>query len=72
MEVYVLWHEYETEEFEDSKMIGVYSTRERAQEAIERLKTQPGFIDYPDGFVIDPYTLDKDEWTEGFITVTYD
>jgi hypothetical protein len=72
MDVYVLQHEYETEEYEDSKFIGVYSTFEQAQAAIERLKVMPGFVDYPDGLVIDPYTLDEDHWKEGFVTVSYD
>src|ERR1051325_8199517 len=70
MEVYVLHHVYKRDESEESKMLGVYSTRERAEEAIERLKVQPGFVDYPTGFEIDPYNLDEDEWEEGFVTVT--
>ncbi len=28
-----------------------------------------GFVDHPDGFQIDRYDLDVDNWTEGFITV---
>jgi hypothetical protein len=28
----------------------------------------PGFRDYPEGFHIDEYQLDQDQWREGFIT----
>jgi hypothetical protein len=32
-------------------------------------RTLPGFSDEPDCFQITLYTLDKDEWTEGFSIV---
>jgi len=65
---------------EDVKIIGIYKTYERAIEAIERIKIQPGFSDHPklidasvdddvDGFYIDEYFLDEDNWAEGFATV---
>ncbi|MCA9599083.1 MAG: hypothetical protein KC776_37490 [Myxococcales bacterium] len=54
---------------EDEKLIGVYSTRQHAEAAIQRLRSLPGFSDFPDGFVIDEYALDEDHWTEGFVTL---
>jgi len=30
---------------------------------------KPGFCDTTEGFSIDPYTLDEDNWTEGYVTV---
>lgn len=63
---------------EQEKWVGIYSNEEVAQEAIERLKTQPGFSEHPNlidyaaehpdfqGFSIDAYELDKDYWSEGF------
>ncbi len=54
---------------EDIKLIGVYSTRDAAKKVIERLKLKPGFRDAPAGFSIDAYTLDEDNWTEGYVTV---
>jgi hypothetical protein len=65
---------------EDVKIIGVYSSRQAAIEAIERLRSQPGFMENPkqvnplvddgkEGFYIDEYPLDKDHWTEGYVTV---
>jgi hypothetical protein len=51
---------------EDVKLIGVYSDRQQANAAANRLKTQPGFRDYPDGFCIEEYQIDEDHWSEGF------
>jgi len=53
---------------EDIKAIGIYSTREKAEKTIDKYKKEnlPGFKDYPDGFNITKYELDKDHWTEGF------
>lgn len=54
---------------EDVKLIGVYSTRERAEQAAARLQTQIGFCDTPEGFSIDEYPIDEDHWTEGYVTI---
>jgi hypothetical protein len=51
---------------EDVKFVGAYSSPQRAQEAVERFATLPGFCKYPDGFSVDKYTLDEDHWSEGF------
>jgi hypothetical protein len=64
---------------EDVKLIGIYSTREKAVDAVERLRIQPGFRDSPNinedatesGFTLDTYTIDEDNWAEGFFTYTY-
>ncbi|MES2709158.1 MAG: serine kinase [Verrucomicrobiota bacterium] len=64
---------------ENVKFIGVYRSSEAARAAIERLKTQPGFRDFPrlidptvddeeSGFNLDEYELDADHWTEGFVS----
>ena len=67
--VFVLQHvAREDEDDEDVKFIGVYSTQSSAEAAITRLRTRPGFSDYPDGFYIDEYEIGKDHWTEGFFT----
>jgi hypothetical protein len=50
-------------------MLGVFSTRRRADERVRRARSQPGFRDEPDCFMIECYTLDQDEWPEGFATV---
>ena len=30
----------------------------------------PGFRDVPDGFILDEYLVDQDNWTEGYVTIT--
>lgn len=65
--VYLLYHIHEADEFEDSKLIGIYSSHELAEEAKERVKNKPGFIDFPDEFSIFPHELNRDGWVDGFI-----
>ena len=67
--VYLLWFEKEMPEGVDDieLLIGVYSSDAEARAAIERVKDQPGFVQFHEGFRIYPYRLDQDSWTEGFI-----
>ena len=68
--VWLLWFEQERSEGEDSELlIGVYRTEQTARAAISRLKDQPGFRDYLEGFHVYENVLDKDGWTEGFVRV---
>ena len=67
-DVYVLQHNYELEGCEETKMIGVYRSRREAEEAIKRLRLQPGFSENPDSFHVDRYPLNLDHWSEGFTT----
>src|SRR5258706_3030413 len=72
MNVFVLWHTHEmTGGDEDSKLIGVYSSRESAEAAQARAVQLPGFQDLPGGFVIDSYRLDEDQWREGYLSDTH-
>ena len=65
--VYVLQHVHSLDDgTDDLKFIGVYSSRENAQAAIERLVQAPGFSEVPTGFHIDEYQVDKDQWVEGY------
>jgi hypothetical protein len=67
--VFVVHHEHQfSEDRESVKLIGVYATRNDAEQAIERLKQQPGFRELPEGFSIDRYEVGKDHWAEGFVT----
>jgi len=67
-------------EQEDLKFIGAYRSRASALAAVERLHIQPGFSDFPkvmdptidddeQGFHIDEYRLDQDNWPEGYVTL---
>ena len=79
--VFVLEHLHILEDGEESwKRIGIYKTREGALDAIDRSNKLPGFSDHPklinfhdpepgSGFNIDEYTLDVDDWTDGYVTV---
>ena len=73
--VYILWHYYEYDidgldlNLDAIKAIGIYSSKQKAEEVKERLKPKPGYNKYPeDCFYIDRYRLNEDHWTEGFIT----
>lgn len=63
--VFLLNHEHG----DDIKFIGIYETQEKADAARNRAKNLLGFRDFPEGFSIDRYELDKDHWTEGFVAV---
>lgn len=72
--VYLLQHSYEYEieenlKVDETKIIGIYSSYEMAEQVKERYKTKKGFSRFPiDCFYIDEYELDNDNWKEGFIT----
>lgn len=71
LQVYLLWHTHELPNGEDDdKLIGVYSSLEKAEQAQLRAATRPGFRDALEGFCIDAYDVNQDHWTEGFVTVT--
>ncbi|MFD3884746.1 hypothetical protein [Streptomyces microflavus] len=54
---------------EDSfKLLGLYSSRLRAEERIGRARTLPGFSQAPDGFSVHEYTVDDARWPCGFRT----
>ena len=70
--VFVLQHVHtRDDDTEDVKFIGVYSTRENAQAAIARLSAAPGFSETPNGFHIDEYQVDKDQWTAGYVALAF-
>ena len=70
VKLYQLHHEYELDEGDrEMKSLGIYSSQEKAIEAIERYRTLEGFRNRPDGFVISELIVDRDSgWTEGFIS----
>lgn len=69
LEAFVLTHTHVLpDEQEDVKLIGVFSTRDHANRAVLRARASPGFTDAPEGFHIQPYELDQEHWTEGFVS----
>jgi hypothetical protein len=68
---FVLHHTREDEDgYENVKLIGVYSSKERAERVVESYRGLPGFAEYPEGFSISAYEIDKDHWTEGFVDLS--
>lgn len=61
---YRLTHQYKKESWveADVKCIGFFESLEIAQAALEKVKDQPGFRDWPDNFRIDELELDKIDW----------
>ena len=71
MKVFLLQHVHPlTDGDEDIKVIGIYSSADKAQQAIARLSRLPGFSGAARGFHIDAYELDEDGWREGFVTMS--
>lgn len=72
--VYFLYHldEQRSDGFQPRKLVGVYSTMQRAQEALRRYHDKPGFKDHPDDWRILEHEMDRDDWTKGFVTETHE
>ena len=67
--VFLLWHHRaDGPKDDDAKLLGVFSTREMAQQRIEsKYEMLPGFSNSNTGeFTIDCYEVDRDHWQEGF------
>lgn len=64
--VYLVQHSYELNGCDETKLIGVYQSREEAEEAIARLRRQPGFREHAANFHVERYGIGEDHWTEGF------
>ncbi len=64
--VYILHHVYEYDELEEVRVIGVYKTENKAKAALNILRQKNDFNEYPNGFYINEYQLNKSRWTEGF------
>ncbi len=68
--IYILQHSYavgDEGQFDEIKMIGVYSSREKAEKTIARYRRLSGFKDYPTScFYISKYEIGSAtlSWTE--------
>lgn len=69
-EVYVLQHSRQDEDGIDHEiLVGIYSTREKAEAAFADVIKREGFRDFPEALQILDILLDETLWSEGFITV---
>ncbi|RQO39181.1 hypothetical protein DBR39_09330 [Chryseobacterium sp. KBW03] len=65
--VFSVSHYYTIHTFlDDERYIGVFSSLEKAENAIEELKNKSGFKDYQDDFDISELDLDILFWSTGF------
>ncbi|WP_227430288.1 homoserine kinase [Psychrobacter sp. I-STPA6b] len=68
--VYLLQHlpdrDTDKEDMARLKIIGIFDSEQQAEMAVEQLKTQTGFKDYPNDFVIVKYAINELDWSEGF------
>ncbi|MET8132970.1 hypothetical protein [Streptomyces sp. NPDC005251] len=52
---------------EDSLIVlGLYSSRQLAEQRAERARSLPGFRRFPEDFFVHEYTLDDTRWPDGF------
>mgnify|MGYP001024046581 CR=1 FL=1 len=66
--VILLWHVRGEDAFsDDNNLIGVFSSVESVERAIQRLRKKPGFADFPFGFTCQEYDVDKEYTVEGYI-----
>ena len=63
--LFVLFHSLP--ETDRVKVIGIYTSRQLAEAALERARVLPGFRDEPEGFTIEQYDIDQDHWPRGFV-----
>ena len=70
--VFLLYHiGGDPDDDSDVRLLGVYSSRDLAEAAADRLGKVPGLSGKPEEFQIDQIQLDRDHWTEGFVTVRH-
>lgn len=75
-DVFLLWHTHDlADDFgthEEVKLIGNFSSGEKAGEAMEQLKDKEGFRDFPMScFEITKMKIDQSGWTDGFSAVCW-
>ena len=76
MDVFLLWHIYTLTDDDgprdEVKLIGAFSSEEKAQRQIEALKDKPGFYEHPlSCFEVHRTRLDQPGWTDGFCTMRW-
>lgn len=66
-----LWHDRYDGRRDHEKLLGVYTTRPKAEAALVQLRDKPGFHDHPDGFEIRRGKMDGTAWTYGGFATIY-
>lgn len=67
--VFHLYHEYyDGVEFDYVTHLGVYSTEQNANKALEKSKHDPVFAEHLEGFIIHVCKINERYWLDGFFT----
>ena len=66
MKLYLVKHLQKNGKYFEGKMIGICSTKERAEEIVRKYEKLEGFKKTKDGFKIKIFTLDKSYHEKGF------
>ena len=73
--LYRLTHEYEVVEnnevYDMVTDIAIYSSLQKAEQALKKFRKHPYFLEHPDGFEISEIEVDKCCWTEGFVSIEW-
>ncbi len=68
--VYFIYYVYEFKDGHDYvKLLGAFSSREKAKEALLNIKKNPALKKHKKFFIIDVDKINFLGWTEGYITV---
>ena len=64
--VYLVFHGFGGDGDERLKLIGVFTTYDKARNAVRRVKNKPGFNDPAGKFHLNRHPLDDPAWLSGF------
>ena len=68
---FLVWHTYSEGGDDDAeinaKLLGAFSTREKADERVAAALGEDGFRDWPEGFIVDEYKIHQATWVGGFV-----
>lgn len=68
--VFIIYFDHQLPSGEDDeRLLGVYSTEQKAEAALARFKAHSEFRDHPECLECGPFTLDDTSFKEGFISV---
>jgi hypothetical protein len=70
LKIYHLFYERECEDRENVELsIGYFLLKEDAISVMKELRIKPGFMDFPEGFVVDEITLGHYGFRDGFESI---
>lgn len=67
--VYLVTHfKEDSESIDGFKIVGIFSTEEKAEAVIKELSQAPGFSEHKEGFSVGPYEVNRNNWEGGFLS----